>query len=103
MQFAHCTCALQKCFFPSGERLGKKYQINPRLFCCHYLTNLLFNKIGIQFNSDFQRGTPFGYKTFMNFHSLKYHTNMQLISRDFSFTVLTPSSEVQSNLDLRNG
>ena len=83
MQFAHCTCALQKCFFPSGERLGKKCQINPLLFCCHYLTNLLFNKIGIQFNPDFQRGTQYGCKTFRNLHSLKYHTNMQLISRDF--------------------
>ena len=37
-----------------------------------------------------------GHKTFMKLHSLKYHTNMQLISRDFSFTVLTQSSELHT-------
>ena len=93
-------------FFPSIERLGKKYQINPALFCCHYLTNLLFNKIKILFNSDFQWGTQFGYKTFRNLHSLKYHTNMQLHNFTIGIFLLQfcpPSSELESNLGLRNG
>ena len=58
LHIAHAHCKNVGFFFPSWKILGKKYQINP-LFCCHYLTNLLFNKIGIQSNSDFQRGTQF--------------------------------------------
>ena len=106
-RYAICTCAfIAKVldFFPSWERLGKNYQINPPLFLVSLFTKFaILIRLESNLIQIFRGEHNLGYKTFMNLHSLKYHTNVQLISRDFYFTVLSPSSELQSNLGLRNG
>ena len=105
LHIAHAHCR-NVGFFSIYRKTWKKISNKSCSFFCHYLTNLLFNKIKILFNSDFQWGTQFGYKTFRNLHSLKYHTNMQLHNFTIGIFLLQfcpPSSELESNLGLRNG